>query len=95
MAAKQRPSEMARSFFASLKQGELKPVYYLFGEESYLLDQAVRALIKVAAPDGLNAFNSDQFSGKETSGAAVRSAGASPANGTGDTPRRAKKASVP
>lgn len=74
MAAKQRPSEMARSFFASLKQGELKPVYYLFGEESYLLDQAVRALIKAAAPDGLNAFNSDQFSGKETSGAAVRAA---------------------
>jgi DNA polymerase III subunit delta len=74
MAAKQRPSEMARAFFASLKNAELKPIYYLFGEESYLLDQAVRALIKVAAPEGLNAFNSDQFSGKETSGAAVRSA---------------------
>jgi DNA polymerase-3 subunit delta len=74
MAAKQRPSDVARSFFASLKQGEPKPVYYLSGEEGYILDQAVKALIKFAAPEGLNAFNSNQFSGKETSGAAVRAA---------------------
>ncbi len=63
--AKPRPSDIARQFFTSLRGATCAPVYLVYGEESYLLDQAVDAILKLAAPEGLNAFNFDSFQGKD------------------------------
>ena len=49
-------------------------MYYVFGEETYLLDRAVEALVAKAAPDGTNDFNYESFHAKETSGQILRSA---------------------
>lgn len=68
MASKPRPSDLARQFFTTIaKASQVEPVYYLYGEESYLLDRAVEALVKAAAPEGVNDFNYDGFYGKDVS----------------------------
>lgn len=72
--AKKRPSDIARDFFTSIKRAkEPAPIYYVYGEESYLLDRAVEALIKLAAPDGINDFNYDAYHAKEVAGEQLRS----------------------
>jgi DNA polymerase-3 subunit delta len=63
-----------RELFKHLKAGKLSNVYYLHGPDTFMLDSAVDAIIKVAAPDGLNAFNHDKFRGKDATGDRVRAA---------------------
>lgn len=64
----------ARSFFRKLKKSAPAPVYYVWGEETYMLDEAVDAIIEHAAPQGVNDFNFDSFHGRNTSGEAIVSA---------------------
>jgi DNA polymerase-3 subunit delta len=64
----------ARGFFRQLKKSEPAPVYYVWGEETYMLDEAVDAIIEHAAPGGVNDFNYDAFQGKNSSGDAIVSA---------------------
>jgi DNA polymerase-3 subunit delta len=66
--------DKARGFFRKLKKSEPAPVYYVWGEETYMLDEAVEAIIGHAAPDGVNDFNFDSFQGKNSSGDAIVSA---------------------
>jgi DNA polymerase III subunit delta len=66
-----RKLDSARKFFRELKKSEPAPVYYVYGEETYMLDEAVDAIIGHAAPDGVNDFNFDSFHGRNTSGEAV------------------------
>lgn len=56
----------ADQFFKSIKNGEataeeLKPVYLLFGEETYLVQQALRQLKQIGLRDGAADFNFDSF----------------------------------
>src|SRR5690554_3353856 len=67
-------SDSARDFFKSLKSDPIAPIYYVHGAESYLLDRAVEAILKAAAPDGLNDFNNNTFHAKGTTGDQIRSA---------------------
>ncbi|RAL21711.1 DNA polymerase III subunit delta [Lujinxingia litoralis] len=69
-----KKAERARQFFRDLKKGPVAPIYYVHGAETYLLDQAVEALIAAAAPEGTNAFNLDTFQGRSASGEAIRAA---------------------
>ncbi len=47
----------------SLKRGDIKPLYLLFGEEDYLRDQAARAITEVVLRDApLREFNETSFS---------------------------------
>ena len=47
----------------ALKQGDTKPLYLLFGEESYLRDMAARAITDVSLKDSpLREFNESSFS---------------------------------
>ena len=47
----------------SLKRGEIKPLYLLYGEEGYLRDQAARAITEaVLNDDPLREFNDNVFS---------------------------------
>lgn len=73
--AKPRPSDIATKFFTAVNRAKNpEMIYFLHGEESYLLDHAVQAVIELAAPDGLNDFNYDAFHAKSTSGDTLRAA---------------------
>ncbi len=50
------------ALFRSLNKGELAPVYYLYGPEDTLKDEAVRALVDRAVDPSLRDFNFDQRS---------------------------------
>ncbi|HEX8890435.1 MAG TPA: DNA polymerase III subunit delta [Pyrinomonadaceae bacterium] len=52
-----------QDLFRALKAGEIKPLYLLFGEESYLRDMAARTIKNVALKDSaLREFNESVFS---------------------------------
>ena len=72
---RKKPRDVARDFFTKIKRASAPDlVYYLYGEESYLLDRAVEAVIELAAPDGTNEFNFQLFRGKDTTGEQLSSA---------------------
>lgn len=75
MARKPRPDPSAE-IRADLASGELKPIYLLFGPESYLQRQAYDALWKSALGNGPRGFNDQIFQGEKTSGDAIASAAA-------------------
>ena len=65
--ARPRPSDQARDFFTTIARAKQPdPIYYLHGEETYLLDRAVEQITKTALPDGPNDFNYQVLTGKET-----------------------------
>ena len=72
--AKGKSSEQARDFFRSLKRDPIKPAYLIFGEETFMLDLALRELLKAILPAGLNDFNHDVFYAREVDVAKVVSA---------------------
>ncbi len=52
-----------QDLFRALKQGEIMPLYLLFGEETYLRDAAARTIKDVSLKDsGLREFNESSFS---------------------------------
>ncbi len=69
-----RKLDNARNFFRQLKKSEPAPVYFVWGEETFMLDEAVDAIIAHAAPQGTNDFNFDSFHGRNTTGEAIVSA---------------------
>ena len=50
------------ALFRSLNKGELAPVYYLYGLEDVLKDEAVRAILDRALDPAMREFNLDQRS---------------------------------
>lgn len=54
--------------------GEPAPVALVYGEESYLVDEAIKAISNAALPDGGDAFANQVFTGGEASGEQVRQA---------------------
>jgi DNA polymerase III subunit delta len=56
------PSYSFDSLFRSLGKGELAPVYYLYGPEDVLKDEAVRLILDRALEPGMRDFNLDQRS---------------------------------
>ena len=50
------------ALFRSLNKGELAPVYYLYGPEDVLKDEAVKAIVDRALDPTLRDFNFDQRS---------------------------------
>ncbi len=51
---------------ADLRSGRLAPVYLFYGEESLLLEEAVRQVIDAAVPEDARAFNLEFLSGADT-----------------------------
>lgn len=66
-------TDEARAFFRTLKRDGPAPIYFIYGEETYMLDEALKAIKETACPEGLNDFNYDSFQGKEIRGDTVRS----------------------
>src|SRR5687767_1362467 len=57
------PVRNRKELLQSLKQGKIEPVYFLFGPESYLRDQAARAIADEALRETLlREFNDSTFS---------------------------------
>ncbi|MGZ5436256.1 MAG: DNA polymerase III subunit delta [Pyrinomonadaceae bacterium] len=57
------PVRSRQELLQSLKQGKIEPVYFLFGPESYLRDQAARAIADEALRETLlREFNDSTFS---------------------------------
>jgi DNA polymerase III subunit delta len=59
------PSYSFDSLFRSLGKGELAPVYYLYGLEDVLKDEAVRSILDRALEPGMRDFNLDQRSASQ------------------------------
>jgi DNA polymerase-3 subunit delta len=58
----------AQEFDTALKKGVLPTICFLYGEEPFLLDRAVDALLKRAIDPGLKDFNFNVFYGNESKG---------------------------
>jgi len=56
------PAHSLDALFRSLKKGELAPVYYFYGPEDVLKDEAIRGIIERATEPGTRDFNLDQRS---------------------------------
>lgn len=69
-----KQADEARNFFRHLSPKNIAHVYFVHGQETYLLDKAVEAILDAAAPEGLNDFNYDVFHGKSATGDAIRQA---------------------
>ena len=53
------------SFETSLRSGRFEPVYFLFGDEEFLVEEACDRLIAAAVDESTREFNFDQFHGTE------------------------------
>jgi len=51
------------TLFRQLEKEEILPVYYLYGNETYMLEEAVRNIKKRLIPPGLKDFNYETFFG--------------------------------
>ncbi len=56
------------SFEKELKSGKLKPVYFFYGEEYFLIEQALKLAIEKIVPEGTRDFNLDLLYGEEVPG---------------------------
>lgn len=61
-----------RQFRQSLSDKEIHPLYLLYGEEVFLLDEAVKGLKAQALGDGLEDFNFNVFYGRDKETSQVR-----------------------
>ena len=65
--------ERARDFIRKVKRSdEIDPIYFVYGDEAYLLDEAVEAIVEAAAPEGVNDFNFDKFRGRDARAEEIR-----------------------
>jgi DNA polymerase-3 subunit delta len=56
------PGQSSDNLFRSLQKGELAPIYYFYGAEDVLKDEAVRMILDKALDPSLRDFNFDQRS---------------------------------
>ncbi|HHY37099.1 MAG TPA: DNA polymerase III subunit delta [Firmicutes bacterium] len=63
-----------RQYFRELQEGIVAPVYLLFGEEDYLMEEVVKKLAQVGLGEGSRDFNRDCFDGEEADLEEIRAA---------------------
>jgi DNA polymerase-3 subunit delta len=73
-AAHPSPLELRRKLLAAASGGAVSPVYLLYGEESYLVEDTARRLIAKVMPDEQREFGLEVLSGSSVSTAEVREA---------------------
>jgi DNA polymerase-3 subunit delta len=61
------PTVAPDSLETSLKHGKLDPVYFLFGEEEFLIDEALERLVAATVDESTRSFNFDLLHGSEIS----------------------------
>ncbi|NLP18644.1 MAG: DNA polymerase III subunit delta [Firmicutes bacterium] len=55
-----------RRYFGELRQGNIAPVYLLFGEEDYLMDEVINVIAEQVLGTGERGFNYDHLDGEES-----------------------------
>jgi DNA polymerase-3 subunit delta len=55
-------------FSKSVEKGDIRPLYYLYGDEGYLVERAVKAAIDHLVPTDMRDFNLNVYYGNESSG---------------------------
>ena len=68
-----KQTDQARRFLRDIKKDQPAPIYFIYGEETYMLDEALKTIKEAACPEGINDFNFDSFQGKDIRGDSVRS----------------------
>ena len=63
-----------QSLQAATAKGEIYPLYFLYGDETYLIDEALQQLEAAALGDGLRDFNLNTFYGSEVEAEQIRDA---------------------
>jgi DNA polymerase-3 subunit delta len=63
-----------REYFRELKEGIIAPVYLLFGEEDYLMEEVIKSLCRLVLGTGGRDFNWDYLDGEESGLDDVRAA---------------------
>lgn len=58
----------------SIRRGEVYPLYYLYGDETFLIDEALETLEKTALGDGLRDFNLNTYYGQDAEPSQIRDA---------------------
>ncbi len=58
----------------NIYEGQIAPLYLFYGEEMFLIDEAIRAITDNIEPGGCNEWNRDIFSGESVSPAEVAAA---------------------
>jgi len=53
------------SLLTSLKHGKIEPVYFLFGDEEFLIDEALERIVDATVDPSTQSFNYDVFHGTE------------------------------
>lgn len=54
------------SFDTGIRNGSVAPVYFLFGDEEFLIEEALERLLAATVDESTRSFNFDQFHGSET-----------------------------
>jgi DNA polymerase III subunit delta len=68
MARSKNPGISIEEFHDALKKNKIAPLYFFFGEEDFLLEEALEKLKNTALDDSSRGFNLDLFYGGETDG---------------------------
>lgn len=58
----------------SVEKGQVYPLYYLYGDETFLIEDALARLTETALGDGLKDFNLNTYYGGEVDAAQIRDA---------------------
>lgn len=62
---------VSEEFYRQLRDKHIPPLVLLYGQESYLVSRAVKALRRVVLPTGKDDFNDHQFNAKESSASQI------------------------
>jgi DNA polymerase-3 subunit delta len=64
--AKSPPSSSPQEIIVRMKSGQFDPLYLMYGEEDFLLEEAITALVTTAVAESARSFNLDILYGSET-----------------------------
>ena len=57
----------SEEFLRSIDKGDIRPLYFLYGDESYLIGKGVKKLLSRLVPEDLRDFNLNLYYGNECS----------------------------
>jgi len=57
-----------QEFVNAIERGQIRPLYYLYGDEPYLMDKCVQQLLERLVSADLRDFNLNVYYGTETKG---------------------------
>ncbi len=68
MAKSRREKFDSEAFLAALKKGNFAPIYFFYGEEDFLIEECVQAILDTAVDPAMKEFNLDVLQGNDIDG---------------------------